>query len=116
MATTLYHGSSVLVPVLEPIKGAVYAAHERRIAIPFALAIRPDERGRCRWTLHATERISIEQGWLDTTGSGYLYRLTTDNFEQDRYQWVSLVAVTPVGYEVIRSADYVAWIVSGEIR
>jgi hypothetical protein len=107
------------VPVLEPIKGFVYAAHDRSIAIPFALAFRPDWRGRCQWHLHTPPeepRISIEHGWLDVTGVGYLYRLAAAGFEQFRYQWVSRVSVTPLGYEVIRSADYVGWIAKGETR
>jgi hypothetical protein len=115
----IYHGSSVLVPVLEPIKGFVYAAHDRSIAIPFALVIRPDERGRAQWRLHvhATEpRISIEHGWLDTTGVGYVYRLAPDGFDQKHFEWLSSAPVTPLGHEIIRSADYVHWITSGEIR
>lgn len=115
----LYHGSLVLVPVLEPLKGFVYAAHDRQVAIPFALVFRPDDRGRCSWSLrmHATEpRISIEHGSLDTTGIGYLYRLPTDHFEYRQYQWLSREPVTPLGHEVIRSADYVGWIVNGETK
>jgi hypothetical protein len=115
----LYHGSPVLVPVLEPLEGFVCAADDRQVAIPFALAFRPDQRGRSKWTLHmhATEpRISIEHGWLDTTGVGYLYRLPADRFEYARYQWLSREPVTPLGHEIIRSADYAGWIASGEIR
>lgn len=119
----LYHGSAVLVPVLEPRKGLVCAAQDRSVAIPFALAFRPDERGRHQWAIqmhadmHAAEpRISIVHGWLDTTGVGYLYRLPVDRFEYARYQWVCREPVTPLGHEVIRTADYVSWIVSGEVR
>ncbi len=119
MSEVLYHGSPVLVPVLEGKDGFVYAASERSTAIPFALAIRPDERGRCKWGFDmgaSQPRIWIEHGWLDTTGVGYLYRLAGDGFEERRYQWVSRVAVTPLGHEVIRSADYAGWIAKGEVR
>lgn len=115
----LYHGSPVLVPVLEPLKGFVCAAQDRCVAIPFALAFRPDARGRCQWVIHmhaAEPRISIVEGWLDTTGVGYLYRLPADRFEYARYQWVCREPVTPLGHDVIRSADYVDWIASGETR
>ncbi len=113
----LYHGSRVLVPVLEPLKGFVYAAQNRCVAIPFALAFRPDGRGRCQWEIDldaAEPRISIVHGWLDTTGVGYLYRLPAGRFECARYQWVSRAPVMPLSHEVIRSADYVGWIASGE--
>ena len=115
----LYHGSKVLVSVLEPLNGFVCAAHDRAVAIPFALVFRPDERGRSKWCLHmhpTDPRISIEHGWLDTTGVGYLYRVTPDRFEDARYQWLSREPVTPIGYEVIRGADYVSWISNGEAR
>jgi hypothetical protein len=115
----LYHGSSVLVPVLEPNKGFVYAAHDRTIAIVFALAFGPDESGRCQWHFNADPadpRISIEHGWLDTAGVGYVYRVPADRFEECGWQWVSRVPVTPLGYEIIRSADYIGWIAKNETR
>lgn len=80
---------------------------------------RPDGRGRCQWGIHthvAEPRSSIVHGRLDTTGVGYLDRLPADRFEYARYQWVSREPVTPLGHEIIRSADYVAWIASGETR
>jgi hypothetical protein len=115
----LYHGSLKLVPVLEARENLLFGAHDRQAAIPFTLAIRPDDRGRCTWSLHkhATDpRITIEHGWLDTTGVGYLYHLPADRFEHRQHQSVSYEAVTPLSHEVIRSADYVGWISSGEIR
>lgn len=115
----LYHGSLVLVPVLEPGDNLLFAAHDRQAAIPFALAIRPDDRGRCTWELHkdaANPRISIKHGWLDTTGVGYLYHLPVERFEHRQHQSVSYEPVTPLRHEVIRSADYVGWIASGETR
>jgi hypothetical protein len=115
----IFHGTSVLVSVLEPRKGAVYAAHDRSIAIAFALVIRPDARGRSQWQLHMggdEPRITIVHGWLDTTGIGYVYRLSPDGFEQRQFEWLSQKPMTPLGYEIIRSADYAHWVTSGEIR
>jgi len=120
----LYHGSPVLVSVLEPGDSLLYAAAHREICIPFALAIRADDKGRSKWRLNGTTadgstpnpRLVIEQGWLDTNGIGYLYRVPAAAFEERRWQWVSREAVTPIDHEVIRSADYVGWIESGEIR
>jgi len=113
-AAFVYHGSPVLVPVLEPRNGPLHAAQDRQIAIPFALAFHPDDRGRCKWSLHMHEtdpRIVIEQGSLDTNAVGYLYRLAADQFEQvSQWRWVSRVPVTPLDHEVIRGADYIGWI------
>jgi hypothetical protein len=111
----LYHGSPVLVPVLEPINGAIYAAHDQLVAIPFALTIRPDERGRSGWRLHMSSpepRISIELGSLDVDGIGYVYRLSARDFEPaGTWQWVSHAPVTPLGYDVIRTCDYAHWVI-----
>jgi len=112
----LYHGSGVLVSMLEPRNGPVCAAPDRWVALPYALVFRPDERGRCRWSLRmgAEPCISLVHGSLDTTGVGYLYRLPADRFEQvNATVWVCREPVTPLGYEVIRSADYVGWIARG---
>ena len=95
----LYHGSSVLVPVLEPRNGPVNATDDRWIALPFALVFRPDERGRCRWSLRmgAEARLSLQHGSLDATGVGYLYRLPADRFEQvNASVWVCREPVTPL--------------------
>jgi hypothetical protein len=112
----LYHGSGVLVPVIEPRDGPVHAAHDRWVALPYALVFQPDERGRCRWSLHmgVEPRISLVHGSLDTTGVGYLYRLPSDRFEQvNAAVWVCREPVTPLGHEVIQSADYAGWIAKG---
>jgi hypothetical protein len=112
----LYHGSGVLVPMLEPRNGSVCAAHDRWVGLPYALVFRPDERGRCQWSLRtgAETRISLVHGSLDTTGVGYLYCLPGDRFEQvNAAVWVCREPVTPLAYEVIRSADYVGWIAKG---
>jgi hypothetical protein len=113
----LYHGSHVLVPVLEPRDGPVNATDDRWIALPYALVFRPDERGRCRWSLRvgAETRIYLQHGSLDATGVGYLYRLPADRFEQvNPAVWVCREPVTPLGHEVIRSADYVDWIAGSD--
>ena len=103
----LYHGSRQLLSVLEPL---VNAAHDRNVAMPFALAFTPDERGRSRWTLEGS-RLVVTQGSLDTTGIGYLYRVAADRFEQvNPMVWVCREPVTPIDYEIVRSADYVDWI------
>ena len=109
----LYHGSTVLVPVLEPISGAVNASHDRWVAMPFALVFLPDDRGRCVWSLRGS-RIVLQHGSLDPCGVGYLYRLAPDRFEQvNPMVWLCREPVTPLDYEVIRGADYVDWIGRG---
>jgi hypothetical protein len=111
----LYHGSSVLVPVLRPINGAIYAAHDRLIAIPFALKIRCDQRGCTSWRLHMESpepTISIELGTLDIDGVGYVYRLAIEGFEPaGNWEWVSRAPVTPLGCDVIRTGDYAQWVI-----
>jgi hypothetical protein len=109
----LFHGSPVRVPKLRPNKGLLYAARDRHIAVAFALAIRPDERGRCRWQFEmsgAAPRISIDYGWFDASGVGYLYRLPANGFEQVHYEYISHASVVPVDVETIQSADYAGWI------
>lgn len=112
----LYHGSRVLVSVLEPRNGGVNAAHDRFVALPFALTFVPDERGRCKWTLHTHPdggRIALDHGSLDTTRTGYLYRVPADRFEQvNRSVWVCHEPVTPLDHEVVRGADYASWVVA----
>ena len=111
----LYHGSPVLVPVLRPINSAIYAAHDRLVAIPFALTIRGDARGCTSWRLHMKlpePQISLELGTLDVDGVGYVYRLAVDGFEPaGNWEWVSHAPVTPLGYEVIRTGDYAHWVI-----
>src|SRR5262249_39745561 len=104
------------VPVLEPYNGLISAAHDRWVALPYALVFQPDERGRCQWRLRTgvETRISLVHGSLDTAGVGYLYRLPTDCFEQvNAAVGVCRVPVTPLSYEVIQSADYAGWIAKG---
>lgn len=66
----LYHGSRV--PVLEPRNGPVNATRDRWVALPYALVFRPDERGRCQWSMRvgAETRLSLQYGSLDATACG----------------------------------------------
>jgi hypothetical protein len=94
----LYHGSRVLVPVLRPDVNA----GARCVALPFALVF----LGPSRWSMRG-DRLEISQGSLDPNGIGYLYRLATDGFEQiNPAVWICREPVTPLDYEVIRSADF----------
>ena len=110
----LYHGSEVLVSVLEPVNGPINAAHDRYVALAYALTFLPDERGRCQWSLQlhpSGARLRLEHGSLDPTAIGYLYRVAADRFEQvNPAVWVCREPVTPLHYEVIRGADYVDWV------
>jgi hypothetical protein len=109
----LYHGSRVLVPVLEPLEGPINASHDRAIAVPWALGFVPDPRGRTKWSIQITvdgPRITIEQGALDLTAIGYLYRVPVDGFEQvNPMVWVCREPVTPIDYEILQTADFVGW-------
>ena len=122
----LYHGSRTLLACLEPrpARGvgpahdrlcAVYATHERYYAVAFALPIVPDGTGALAWSLDVaagTPRIVVERGNWDATGIGYLYRVPALTFTQvDDLQWVAYEPVIPLGYEVIRAADYRHWMV-----
>jgi hypothetical protein len=109
----LYHGSGVCVSVLEPINGFIHAAAERYVALAFALAFLPDERGRCEWHLRGS-RLVLARGSLDVNGVGYLYSLAPAGFEQRRYEWLSRNPVTPLAVEIIHSRDYLSWIENGE--
>lgn len=105
----LYHGSRVLVPVLEPRNGPVNAGRERHVALPYALGFLPDAKGKISWSLMGS-RLVLKQGSLDITSIGYLYRLPIDRFEQaNPMVWICREPVTPIDHEVIRGADYVEW-------
>lgn len=110
----LYHGSSALVSLLEPRGGSIYASHDRRSAIPFALPIRADEHGRSYWSMmreSGVPRITIHHGWLDIDAVGYVYELASAGFVQiDDWQWVCRDAVRPLAHDVVAARDYVDWI------
>lgn len=120
----LYHGSPALLQVIEPraARGigaehdrlaAVYASHQRRFAIPFALTIVRTESGGYGWSMSLEEgepRIQILAGHLDLSRHGYLYRVPADTFEPiDERQWVSYEPVLPLDYEVVQPQDYLHW-------
>jgi hypothetical protein len=108
----LYHGSRVLVPVLEPIDGPINAAHDRHVALPYALGFLPDPRGKVSWSLRGS-RLVITQGALDPSSLGYLYRVPTSHFQQvNPLVWVCREPVAPIDHEVIRGADYLEWVAS----
>jgi hypothetical protein len=127
----LYHGSPALAAWLEPRPGrgvgsgtdrlcAVYASPDPLFAIPFALPIVPEENGRCDWTLSFcgdAPIIEIWSGYLDLSGTGYVYRVRREGFERlDEWQWVSYTEVEPVDYAAIDPHDYVGWIAHGQVR
>jgi hypothetical protein len=108
----LYHGSRVLVPVLEPRVGPVNAAHDRHVALPYALGFLPGANDKVRWTLMGA-RLVMNEGSVDPSSVGYLYRVPSDGFEPvNRMVWVCREPVTPIDHEVISGADYVAWATS----
>lgn len=122
----LFHGGRALVPVLQPRTAfgvgdekyrlhAVYATHERKFAIPFALPIMPDADGQLAWSMsleNGEPVVRIRNGTLDLARVGYLYRVPRELFEPiDERQWVSLTAVTPLDYEIVRPEDFLSWIV-----
>ena len=107
----LYHGSPLLLEVLEPGEHPIFASHELASAIPFALPIRPDARGSCFWSMErgaGEPRVTIHDGWLDTAAVGYVYELASDEFEPvDTWQWICRTPVRPLSRRAIRAADYV---------
>lgn len=80
-----------------------------RYVIPFALPIRwyPDNPSgkrdfRCKYGI-----TTIEYGSLNPNGFGYIYKLTSKNFEKiDDWQWISHDDVIPVEVIKIAVKDY----------
>lgn len=95
---------------------AVYATHEIKMAIPFALPFQPAADGELSWQLDISDHLEYPQivlkaGRLDLTRPGYIYRLPADGFEKiDKIQWVSYNPVKPVDVLVIDPNQYCHWI------
>jgi len=105
----LFHGSTMrferLVPQqahgaceIESLK-AIYAAESLRDVIPFALPLRwyPDEPGGKKSFTCDAGKTYVEQGYVDISRDGYIYRVKADAFKKiDEWQWVSEEAVEPL--------------------
>ena len=119
----LYHGSQYHLEILKPqqAKGAnemesklaIYACEYFHQVIPFALPIRwyPDRPSgkrnySCDWNSEKTA-VAIKYGSIDPNGFGYVYKFSSDNFEQiDNIQWVSCIDVMPIEVTKIAVKDY----------
>jgi hypothetical protein len=59
----------------------------------------------------AHPQISIQAGSLQKDGVGYVYKVTTNQFEElDELQWITYEVVTPLESEVIQAQDFLRWI------
>lgn len=121
----LYHGSNVPIEVIEPrpARGvgpasdtltAVYATDLKNMAIAFAMAGKPDERGHLSWTLemeNGVPNITYFAGTPRTGEKGFIHVLCPDGFEQVAdHQWVSYLPVKPVTCETVEIDDYMGWV------
>lgn len=124
----LFHGSpipNIEIFLPKPARGvgeekdklvAVYATHERNVAIPFAFTFQRDANGELSWQLDFPDhlehpQIVLKAGTLDLKRQGYIYRLPPDTFEKiDEFQWVSYKPVKPVAVSVIDLNQYCHWI------
>lgn len=122
----LFHGSPYKLDIIVPNQAtglgnrtndrlnSVYASDERNYAIMFALNILADKKGVKGWSISWTPdllKVVIEEGKLDLTTEGYLYRLPSDTFRKvERFQWVSDIPVKPIECEIIKPTDHLHWI------
>lgn len=120
----LYHGGRNRVEILEPkqavgfggdadCRKAVYAVAVREWAIPFAIAFAPvaPDAVFSVDTESSPPRIRLKNTEVRWYGTGYLYTLPSDTFEQiDDQQWVSYSPVKPVQVEEIDPSDFKEWI------
>ena len=116
----LYHGSQYLIKTLVPKQAndsteigsqlRIYACRYWEEAIRFALPIRwyPDNpTGRKSWSFFAEGKLVIEYGSINPCGVGYIYKISSTNFEQiDNWQWVSAEETAVVSATKIRVEDY----------
>ncbi len=127
----LYHGSPEKLDRLEPrpargvgperdMLTAVYATHDRAVAITFAMGSVPDKEGNISWTLDLDKidegghpRTVYTAGGPRLGGTGYVYTVPADTFEPvDDHQWVSFNPVNPMAVETISVDDYLHWVSS----
>ena len=93
--SVLYHGSAHRVAALEPRQAsgvgaatdqlqAVYATHDRILAVAFAMRGIPNQKGDLEWELKTSTnppRIIYSAGTPRIGGTGLIYHLPSDAFE-----------------------------------
>ena len=115
----VYHGSQSLFATLIPYQAkdnteigsqfAIYACEHFSHVIPFALPIRwyPDNPSGKRDYRCKNGTTVIEYGSLNPNGFGYVYKLSSNDFEKiDDWQWISRVEITPIEIVKIAVKDY----------
>lgn len=116
----LYHGSSERVDVLLPHQAqdfleevgtqhGIFATPNRDVALAFALGAVPDNTGgitRVITSLNPVKMVFL-QGHPNFGGKGYLYTLSSDEFEEvNPLQWLCRKSVTPLETLEINVDDY----------
>ncbi len=131
----LYHGSqNGDIKKFEPRKAngigrnedqeeAIYATHDKKYAIAFALPIIKLNKNS-EWSLEYTGNngeplIILKQCELDPNGVGYIYTLPSDSFtqgEENKMQWLSREkkGVEPKSKEIVYVKDYLHWVMTEE--
>jgi len=116
----LYHGSQYIVETLIPKQAndsteigsqfKIYACKCWEEAVRFALPIRwyPDNpTGKKSWSFFADGKLVIEYGSINPYGVGYIYKISSNNFEKiDSWQWVSTKEAAVLSSTKIRVEDY----------
>jgi len=125
----LYHGSQYKLTSLLPRKAedlteigsqlGIYAAETIDEVIRFAMPIRwyPDDpTGKKSWSFLSESRLVIELGTIDPYGVGYIYRVSSENFNKiDDWQWLATSEVLVVDVTEIKVVDYWYLILFSEV-
>jgi hypothetical protein len=116
----LYHGSQYILENLIPKQAkdasktgsqlGIYACEYPEEVIRFAIPIRwyPDNpTGRRLWSCLSEGRLVIEYGSIDPYGIGYIYKISSENFDKiDNWQWMSTKETPIIEATKIKVEDY----------
>ena len=116
----LYHGSQYVIETLIPRQAkdsgeigsqlGIYACEHCEEVIRFAMPIRwyPDNpTGRRLWSFLPEDKLIIEYGSINPYGIGYIYKISSKNFEKiDNWQWISMKETAVIDSCKIKVEDY----------
>ena len=116
----LYHGSQYIIETLIPKQAkdsseigsqlGIFACEHWAEVIRFAMPIRwyPDEPGGKRvWSFLPEGKLVIELGSINPFGIGYIYKISSENFEKmDNWQWISTKETSVINSTEIKVEDY----------